>query len=76
MGIMAALIGRERSGTGAHVEAAQFETIIHMLGDVLARESQVPGSVKPLGNASAKGSPWGVYPCQGDDVWCAINIQQ
>ena len=75
MGIMAALIGRERSGTGAHVEAAQFETIIHMLGDVLARESQVPGSVKPLGNASAAGSPWGVYPCQGDDVWCAINIR-
>ena len=75
LGITAALVGREQSDEGAHVEAAQFETIIHMLGDLLARESQYPGSVRPQGNASSLGSPWGVYACEGDDVWCAINIR-
>ncbi|MED5261048.1 MAG: CoA transferase [Myxococcota bacterium] len=75
MAVLAGLIGRERSGAGTHVEVAQFETIVHMLGDLLAQESQQPGSVRPRGNASAHGCPWGAYPCAGDDEWCAINVR-
>ena len=74
-GVLAGLIGRERSGTGTHLDAAQFESAIGLLGDLLAQESLVPGSVKPLGNASHRGAPWGAFPCAGEDEWCAVCVR-
>ncbi len=72
---VAGLIQRERTGTGLHAEAAQFESAISLIGDLLAAESLAPGSVRPLGNASPRGAPWGAYPCAGEDEWCAINVR-
>jgi crotonobetainyl-CoA:carnitine CoA-transferase CaiB-like acyl-CoA transferase len=78
LGAFAALAGlyqRERSGRGLHAEAAQFEGAIGFIGDLLARESLAPGSVRPAGNASDEGAPWGAYPCAGEDEWCAICVR-
>jgi crotonobetainyl-CoA:carnitine CoA-transferase CaiB-like acyl-CoA transferase len=75
LGVVAALIQRDREGGGAHVEVAQFEAMIQLLGDLLAKESLAPGSVQPQGNSSERGSPWGVYPCLGEDEWCVINVR-
>jgi crotonobetainyl-CoA:carnitine CoA-transferase CaiB-like acyl-CoA transferase len=75
LAVAAALIQRDRDGAGVHVEAAQFEAIIQLLGDLFARESLAPGSVGPTGNTSEWGSPWGAYPCQGEDAWCVINVR-
>ena len=72
---LAGLIQRERTGHGLHAEAAQFESAIGFIGDLLAKESLQPGSVRPLGNASERGAPWGAYPCAGEDEWCAINVR-
>jgi crotonobetainyl-CoA:carnitine CoA-transferase CaiB-like acyl-CoA transferase len=68
-------VGREHSGRGYHADAAQFETAIQYLGDIFAKESLAPGSVKPLGNASERGAPWGCYPCEGNDEWCVVNVR-
>ena len=75
MTVLAGLIGRERSGRGSQHDAAQFETPIGLLGDLYARESLEPGSVRPVGNASTRGAPWGCYPCAGEDEWCVINVR-
>ncbi len=75
LGVVAAMIQREREGRGAHVEIAQFEAIIQLLGDLFARESIAPGSVEPQGNSSERGAPWGAYECDGDDQWCVINVR-
>ena len=75
LAITAGLIGRERSGAGLLAQAAQFETAIQFLADLFAQESLAPGSVRPLGNASVRGAPWGAYPCAGDDEWCAVNVR-
>jgi crotonobetainyl-CoA:carnitine CoA-transferase CaiB-like acyl-CoA transferase len=75
LGVVAALIQRDREGGGAHVEVAQFEVMIQLLGDLLVKESLAPGSVHPQGNSSERGSPWGVYPCLGEDEWCVINVR-
>jgi crotonobetainyl-CoA:carnitine CoA-transferase CaiB-like acyl-CoA transferase len=78
LGALAALAGlyqRERSGRGFRAEAAQFEGAIGFIGDWLAREALAPGSVRPRGNASEEGAPWGVYPCAGEDEWCAICVR-
>lgn len=73
--VLASLIGRRRTGVGRACNAAQFETAISLLGDLLAEESLAPGSVKPQGNASPLGAPWGIYPCAGEDAWCAISVR-
>jgi len=72
--VIAGLIGRARSGRGMHADAAQFESVIQLLGDLFAKESLAPGSVEPQGNASVRGAPWGTYRCAGEDQWCVINI--
>jgi crotonobetainyl-CoA:carnitine CoA-transferase CaiB-like acyl-CoA transferase len=74
-GVLAGLVGRERSGAGVHVDAAQFESAIGLLGDLMAQESLAPGSVKPQGNASRRGAPWGAFPCAGEDEWCAVCVR-
>jgi benzylsuccinate CoA-transferase BbsF subunit len=34
-----------------------------------------PGVVGPQGNLSARGAPWGVYPCAGTERWCVITVR-
>ena len=77
--ILAGLVGRARTGQGYHSDAAQFETAIGLLGDLFAKESLEAGSVRPLGNSSERGAPWGCYRCADDDEgveeWCVINVR-
>ena len=73
---LASLLGRQRLGTGgAHLEVCQVEQAVSTIGDLFAKESLVPGSVQPRGNHSDHGSPWGLYPCEGDDDWVAICVR-
>jgi crotonobetainyl-CoA:carnitine CoA-transferase CaiB-like acyl-CoA transferase len=73
--VAAALVRRGRDGLGAHVEIAQFEAVLQLLGDLFARESLEPGCVRPTGNTSECGAPWGAYPCAGEDEWCVVNVR-
>jgi crotonobetainyl-CoA:carnitine CoA-transferase CaiB-like acyl-CoA transferase len=72
--VLAGLVHRRRSGRGLHADAAQFETALGLLGDLFALESLQPGSVRPQGNASPRGAPWGCYRCAGEDEWCVVNV--
>ncbi len=72
---MAGLFAREQTGAGSHVEVAQVEAVTGLLGDLLLKEGLDPGSVRPMGNRSERGAPWGVYPCAGEQQWCAINVR-
>lgn len=75
LAVAAGLVQRERDGAGVHIEIAQFEAIIQLLGDLFAKESLDPGSVQPLGNSSESGAPWGAYPSEGEDEWCVVNVR-
>jgi crotonobetainyl-CoA:carnitine CoA-transferase CaiB-like acyl-CoA transferase len=73
---LAALVGRARSvNGGVHVEVAQVETVVGMLGDLIAAEGVEAGSVVPMGNHSESGSPWGLYRCAGHEEWVAITCR-
>ncbi len=73
---LAALVGRGRFvNDGVHIEVAQVETVVGMLGDLMAAEGVEPGSVVPLGNRSEAGSPWGLYRCAGEEEWVAITCR-
>jgi crotonobetainyl-CoA:carnitine CoA-transferase CaiB-like acyl-CoA transferase len=73
---LAAIVGRARGVNRAvHIEVAQVETVLGMLGDLIAAEGVSPGSVLPMGNRSEVGAPWGLYRCAGDEQWAAITCR-
>ena len=72
---LAALLRRERTGVGGHAEVAQIEAVTGMLAELLLKEGLAPGSVKPRGNRSDQGAPWGAHPCAGEQQWCVITVR-
>ena len=77
MGALAAVagvLGRRRGvmAGGCHAEVCQVEQVVGVMGDLLARESLKPGSVRPQGNRRDRGAPWGFFRCEGEDQWVAI----
>ncbi len=75
LGAIAMLLARERDGAGGHLEVAQVEVIVGLLADLMLKSALAPGSVGPQGNFGTRGAPWGVYPCAGNERWCAITIR-
>jgi crotonobetainyl-CoA:carnitine CoA-transferase CaiB-like acyl-CoA transferase len=75
---IAGLLGvyaRERVGHGYHSDIAQVEATIANIGDLLVKESLMPGSVQPVGNDDERGAPWGVFPCAGEQKWAVICVR-
>jgi benzylsuccinate CoA-transferase BbsF subunit len=71
--VLAAAFHRARTGEGQQIELAQIESTVNMLGpSVLACAAN---GVLPQtnGNRRAGAVPRGVFPCAGEDVWCAIE---
>ncbi|MEA2141793.1 MAG: hypothetical protein QOI64_223, partial [Solirubrobacteraceae bacterium] len=66
--VLAALVRRRRTGRGARIEGAQAEMIVNQLADVFLGSSLGADARADLG------APWAIYPCAGDDEWCAITV--
>jgi crotonobetainyl-CoA:carnitine CoA-transferase CaiB-like acyl-CoA transferase len=79
--VLAALIGRERTGRGTLVQMAQADVAVMALGPILAaasREPRPPAKAAPGQQATAPAcSPAtaGVFRCGGDDEWCVIDVR-
>ena len=73
--VLAAVIGRARSGRGAALEIAQADVAVMHLGPALATESLTPGTVEAAGNAVPGHAPAGVFGCAGEDEWCVIDVR-
>jgi len=74
--ILIALAERSKSGCGRHVDYAQLEGTLQLVGPTFldfALNGRVGG---PLGNRHpvAAGAPHGVFPCRGEDRWIAIAV--
>jgi crotonobetainyl-CoA:carnitine CoA-transferase CaiB-like acyl-CoA transferase len=73
--LMAALDHRRRTGEGQHIDQAQMESALYFLAPELL-DHQVSGrAVRRSGNDDAVAAPHDVYPCRGDDQWCAIAVE-
>ncbi len=72
---LSSLIARERGGRGAAITISQAEAILAQISELLTEEALSPGSSAPAGNAGAHAAPWGLYPCAGDDEWCAVTVR-
>ncbi|MEO8815121.1 MAG: CoA transferase [Mycobacterium sp.] len=68
IGALAALIHRDRAGTGAHVHVSQAEAAVNQLDTRYVAEAA--GVAVESGTAAHL-----VCPCAGDDEWCVISIR-
>ncbi len=72
---MAALDHRRRTGQGQYIDGSQLEMSLHFLAPQTI-DFRVSGrTVSRDGNRSTTSAPHGAYPCQGDDQWCVIPIE-
>lgn len=72
--VLAALDHRRRTGKGQHIDLSQYESGIQFMTPIFL-DAQLNGRAHhPQGNRDPRGVPHGVYPCKGQDQWCAIAI--
>lgn len=71
--IMCAIHERKRTGRGQHVEIAQVEGVIPMIGPQLI-ECQLGEAPARIGDRHPTHAPHGIFRCAGDDSWIAIAI--
>jgi crotonobetainyl-CoA:carnitine CoA-transferase CaiB-like acyl-CoA transferase len=73
--LISALDHRRRTGEGQYIDAAQFEMSLHFLAPEIM-DYQVNGHMAGRnGNRARDMAPHGVYPCEGEDNWCAIAVE-
>ncbi|HLZ72768.1 MAG TPA: CoA transferase [Dehalococcoidia bacterium] len=73
--LMAALDHRRRTGEGQYVEQSQMEAALHFLAPELLAYQASGELPQRRGNRSPDSAPHGVYPCLGEDEWCAIAVE-
>ncbi len=72
--LIAALDHRDKTGEGQLIELAQFETALSfILPGILDYAANGREPVRS-GNRNPSAVPHGVYPCKGEDSWCAIAV--
>jgi crotonobetainyl-CoA:carnitine CoA-transferase CaiB-like acyl-CoA transferase len=74
LAVLAALEHRRRTGEGQHIEMAQSEAAAFLIGDRYLELPCTGRAPRQQGNAVDDAVPHGVYPCAGDDRWCAIAV--
>jgi benzylsuccinate CoA-transferase BbsF subunit len=73
--IISALLQRDRTGRGQHIEIAQYESGLQLL-DTELLDCLINGVVaERRGNRSRFVAPHGVYACAGDDRWVAVEAR-
>jgi benzylsuccinate CoA-transferase BbsF subunit len=75
VGLLAAIFHRARTGEGQYLELAQLESTVNLLGPSILRYSASGALPRRTGNRRDGSAPCGVFRCAGDDVWCAIEIE-
>jgi crotonobetainyl-CoA:carnitine CoA-transferase CaiB-like acyl-CoA transferase len=68
---LAAVICRDRTGTGAHVHISQAEAAVNQLATAYVTEAARAARL-PVADDTAVHT---VYPCDGDDEWCVISLR-
>ncbi|MDG2303250.1 MAG: CoA transferase [Candidatus Binatia bacterium] len=74
LAVLAALDHRNKSGEGQFVEMAQTEAAAYLFGELYLEEACTGRAPEPRGNRSETAVPHDVYPCVGEDRWCAIAV--
>jgi crotonobetainyl-CoA:carnitine CoA-transferase CaiB-like acyl-CoA transferase len=72
--VLAALDYRRRTGKGQYLDISQFEVAGYFLAPLLLDYFVNGREAHRMGNRSLLAAPHGVYPCLGEDRWCALSV--
>ncbi len=74
--VLAALEHRRQSGRGQRIDMSQFEVGVGFSGPALLDWFANGVAAEPVGNDPPwdDWTPHAIYPCQGEDQWCAIAV--
>lgn len=73
--ILAALRHRAATGEGQEIELSQLGATLALIGAQWMEFAHTGKMPTRPGNRNPNYAPHGVYPCQGNDAWCAIAVQ-
>ncbi|WP_035948443.1 CoA transferase [Frankia sp. EUN1f] len=71
---LVALAERDRTGTGALVEATMVEAVLNVAAELTIEYTANGAELVRDGNRGPVGAPQGVYRCAGPDHWIAIAV--
>ncbi len=69
---IAALVVRDRDGSGLHVESTMVESALNVAAEMVLEYSGNGIELCRAGNRGPGAIPQGIYPCRGDDEWVAL----
>lgn len=72
--IVAALDYRRRTGKGQYIDASMLDICTFKIGPALLDWQANEHLQTRMGNRVPNAAPHGVFPCAGDDRWCAIAV--
>jgi benzylsuccinate CoA-transferase BbsF subunit len=72
--VIAALDWRNRTGKGQLLDLAQYETALYFVLPGVMDYAVNGREPTRNGNASLYAVPHNVYPCKGEDRWCAVAV--
>jgi crotonobetainyl-CoA:carnitine CoA-transferase CaiB-like acyl-CoA transferase len=72
--LIAALLHRESSGRGQHIDVSMQEAALPLLAEHVA-DYRLNGRLRTGNGNRRPGMVRGAYPCKGDDEWVAISLR-
>ncbi|MBN2401544.1 MAG: CoA transferase [Spirochaetes bacterium] len=72
--LLSALDYRNKTGKGQYIDTTQVETMLQFISPAVLDYFTNGRQQTRMGNRSSYASPHGVFPCKGDDRWCAIAV--
>ena len=72
--VLAALDERSRTGRGCHIDLSQYEAGIQFMAPVLATYFAGGDVLDRAGNRHVTAVPHAVFPCAGEQGWCAVSV--
>jgi benzylsuccinate CoA-transferase BbsF subunit len=74
LAILAALEYRQRTGEGQYIDLSETEAMCSLLFEAVASYSLKGQAARTSDCSFSKYAPNGIYPCLGEDRWCAISV--
>ena len=72
--MLAALDHHKRTGQGQYIDLSQLESTLYGLDAALLQQLVNGEQTTRDGNRHPHAAPHAVFPCRGDDRWCAIAV--
>lgn len=73
IGILAALVERERSGKGVFIEASMFDAALYYMGYWITYYDLFKKEPRPLGTTHIFASPYGLFDVGGEKIYIAVS---